>query len=379
MRGHFTGSQRRYIAMPKGIFRRYDCPQCVKPGVYRRKPGLCPKCGTQLKKGPLCIQYLQRGSRKTETVKSNSIKYAEALLHKRLREGFVVPKKLKWGVLAGEWLDLVAVNHADGGERARYAVARLKEYFGELPIGEMQRADLLGYVNQRGKEVKSATLAKEVRTFRAIWTHARQSGYIETQPWEGIAVNEGLPPIKQPITQAEKTRLFEALPECSRPIYLFMILTGCRGKEARFLRKADVDMGQGIVWVKGKTAKGEERQPLILCAEALEVVKAASRGKSPWLFPNVKTGEPYTNIKSTFSRAVERSGLKGKVRGPHDLRHLFVSQLIQAGVDHVTAAALSRHKDLRMLQRYTHLSPDHLRETLEKSKKNSKGNAKGKK
>lgn len=328
-------------------------------------------------KGPLCIQYLHKGRRKTESVNSNSIKYAQALLDKRKaqeREGFVLPAKMTWNELADEWLRLEAVNHADNGERAEYAVKRLKKFFGKMKLGEMKRADLLEYVNERGKEVKSATLSKEVRTFKAVWNHARKSDYINSDPWRDVTVTTGLPPVRAPLTEEEKDHLFDALPEKSRPIYRFMILTGCRGKEARFLRKTDVDIKNGIAWVKGKTAQGEEKQPIVLCKEAQEIVKAALKNKknaTTWLFPNATTGEPYTTLKPTFRRAVEKAGLKGKVRGPHDLRHLFVSQLIQAGTDHVTAAALSRHKDLRMLKRYSHLSPDHLRETLEKAKKNS--------
>jgi integrase len=363
--------------LPKGIFRRHVCPNC-RPTVYRRDPGACPQCSSPLKKGPLAIQYNCRGARKTENVKgSNSIKYAEALLAKRKAqagEGFVLPAKMTWADLADEWLDLEACKHADGGIRVGCAVKRLKEHFGKLPIGKMVRKDLLEYVKDRGKVVKSATLAKEVRTFRQIWKHGKASDYIGGNPWEGVKVSEGLPPIKSPLTEEEGKRLFNALPRQSRHIYRFLILTGCRGKEARFLLKKDVDLKLRIVWVRGKTQKGDvDLQAVHLDAEALEIVEealASKRNQSEWLFPNLKTQEPYVNIKSTFNRAVVRAGLKGRLQGPHDLRHLFVSYLIMGDVNPVTAATLSRHKDLRMLKRYSHLASDHLQAAL-KSKKTS--------
>jgi|LGVE01.1.fsa_nt_gb integrase len=362
--------------LPKGIFRKYVCPSC-RPTVYRRDPGPCPKCGSPLKKGPLAIQYNCRGGRKTENVKdSNSIKYAQALLAKRQAqagEGFVLPAKMTWADLADEWLDLEACKHEDGGERMRYAVKRLKKYFGKLPIGKMVRKDLLGYVKERREEVKSATLAKEVRTFRQIWKHGKASDYVGGNPWEGVKVSEGLPPIKSPLTEEEGERLFDALPRQSRPLYRFLILTGCRGKEARFLLKKDVDLKLRIVWVRGKTQESEEDlQAVHLDDEAVEIVEealAAKRNQTDYLFPNLKTQKPYVNIKSTFNRAVVRAGLKGKVQGPHDLRHLFVSYLIMGDVHPITAATLSRHKDLRMLKRYSHLASDHLQAALKSKKK----------
>lgn len=364
----------------KGIFRRYDCPSC-RPLVYRRGEGLCPKCGTALVKGPLCIQYLVRGKRKTEVCEQNNLRYAEALLEKRRqqhRDGVALPSRKTWLEVAQEWLDLSASQHADKGARARYAVERLKPHFEKIPIGEIRRADLLEYILKRGRAVKQATVAKEVRTFKQIWRHAKNSEYVGNSPFDGVQVAEGLPPIKAPLTRAEEERLLAALPKSSLPLFQFMALTGARGKEARYILKKDVDLKRGLVWVKGKNRKGDsERHPIVLCNDAKTLVLEAMKTPSEWLFPNLRVKDeteikPYADIKSSFRRAVESARLIKKVKGPHDLRHLFVSRLVQAGVDHVTVATLSRHKDLRMLQRYAHLAPNQLREALEKAKKNRK-------
>jgi len=54
----------------------------------------------------------------------------------------------------------------------------------------------------------------------------------------------------------------------------------------------------------------------------------------------------------------------------HDFRHSFASYLTMGGVNLRSVQTLLGHKDLRMTMRYSHLSPEHLREavlTLEKT------------
>jgi integrase len=67
-------------------------------------------------------------------------------------------------------------------------------------------------------------------------------------------------------------------------------------------------------------------------------------------------------------RAFRRLLKKAKVEDFrfHDMRHTFASYLRQRGVDLHTIATLLGHKDLRMTQRYAHLSLDPLRDAISK-------------
>ena len=42
----------------------------------------------------------------------------------------------------------------------------------------------------------------------------------------------------------------------------------------------------------------------------------------------------------------------------HDLRHEATTRLFEKGLNVMEVAAITGHKDLRMLQRYTHLKPE---------------------
>jgi integrase len=72
-------------------------------------------------------------------------------------------------------------------------------------------------------------------------------------------------------------------------------------------------------------------------------------------------------VGMAFRRACKRAGIEDFRF--HDLRHTFASHLIMGGANPRTVQTLLGHKDLRMTMRYSHLSPEHLRDavsTLEK-------------
>jgi site-specific recombinase XerD len=62
--------------------------------------------------------------------------------------------------------------------------------------------------------------------------------------------------------------------------------------------------------------------------------------------------------------AVKNSGIK--VCRFHDLRHTFASGLVMRGVDISTVKELLGHKDIRMTMRYSHPTPEHKKEAVEK-------------
>ena len=49
----------------------------------------------------------------------------------------------------------------------------------------------------------------------------------------------------------------------------------------------------------------------------------------------------------------------------HDLRHTFATRLAQRGVDIYKISKLLGHQDIRMTQRYSHHSPESLRDGIQ--------------
>ena len=68
-------------------------------------------------------------------------------------------------------------------------------------------------------------------------------------------------------------------------------------------------------------------------------------------------------LRGLWNRACKRAGLID-LRF-HDLSHEATSRFFEKGLNVMEVAAITGHKDLRMLQRYTHLRAEDLAKKLE--------------
>lgn len=131
---------------------------------------------------------------------------------------------------------------------------------------------------------------------------------------------------------------------------LLMFYHGLRASEVCHLRRRDVDLHHGRIWIPRVKGSLSTEQPLL--GEELRALKRylAQRGPSqlPWLFLTER-GEPCTRFGITYvvRTAGRRAGLSVPVH-PHMLRH---------GCGHALA---NRGYDLRLIQDYLgHRDPKH--------------------
>ena len=102
------------------------------------------------------------------------------------------------------------------------------------------------------------------------------------------------------------------------------------------------------------TKNGDSRD-VPLSPQALELLRELTRNgrDDQVVFPL-----HYEALKSAWRRACERSGINN-LRF-HDLRHEATSRFFEKGLNVMEVAAITGHKDLRVLQRYTHLRAEDL-------------------
>ena len=158
----------------------------------------------------------------------------------------------------------------------------------------------------------------------------------------------------------ELERLLEACPSPSlgsRPVILFAIETGIRRRntltdlENVYLEKRYVHLPD--------TKNGDSRD-LPLSPMALELLRELPRNirGDQVVFPI-----HYEALKSAWRRACSKAGIID-LRF-HDLRHEATSRFFEKGLIVMEVAAITGHKDLRMLQQYTHLRAEDLVRKLE--------------
>lgn len=140
------------------------------------------------------------------------------------------------------------------------------------------------------------------------------------------------------------------------PAVKFAVTTAVRQGELLNLRWEDVHLSEKYALLR-ETKNGEPRA-VPLSSDALAVLKAMPRNIKGGVFPM-----PRRTLYAAFSRACERAGIKDLTF--HDLRHEALSRLAERGDFSVLElAAVSGHKTLQMLKRYTHLQAAKLAEKM---------------
>ena len=85
----------------------------------------------------------------------------------------------------------------------------------------------------------------------------------------------------------------------------------------------------------------------------------------PWPQPTAMALAPWPLIalRGLWDRSMRRADLQDLHF--HDLRHEATSRFFELGLNVVEVAAITGHKDLKMLQRYTHLRAEDLARKLQ--------------
>lgn len=176
---------------------------------------------------------------------------------------------------------------------------------------------------------------------------------------------------------AEETRLLDACRQSQNPWLLpvvrFAIETAMRAGEMLETKgTADPQTGErpvlstGLLWkhvdlskrvaLLPQTKNGEART-VPLSSTAVEILRGLPRSLDGKVF-----GTTYEAVHLAFARACRRAGIED-LRF-HDLRHEATSRLFEKGLNPMQVAAITGHKTLQMLKRYTHLRAEDLAKLL---------------
>lgn len=171
----------------------------------------------------------------------------------------------------------------------------------------------------------------------------------------------------------EEARLRQALANYSNPmlgwIFDIALETGMRSGEIAGLRLHQVDVRRRVARLA--VTKNESARTVPLSRRAVEVFTLALENPArPEASDLVFFGEPGRDGKRrpyTFSKVW--NGIKSSLGLSdlhfHDLRHEAVSRLVEAGFSDQEVSAISGHKSMQMLKRYTHLRAEDLVDRLD--------------
>jgi integrase len=131
---------------------------------------------------------------------------------------------------------------------------------------------------------------------------------------------------------------------------LLAIETGARRSELTSLEWKDVDLTGGTLTFR-QTKNGTDRT-IPLTGTAKSTLESMPKHHS--LVFSLSSSQ----VTRKFSKACSRAQISDLRL--HDLRHEAISRFFEAGLNQIEVAAISGHKSITMLHRYTHISTAHL-------------------
>ena len=177
------------------------------------------------------------------------------------------------------------------------------------------------------------------------------------------------------LTQDEEVRLLDGCAQLSNPMLDWMVrlalATAMRAGEIETLRTSQVDIARRVVRLS--ITKNGSARTVPLSRAAVEVLEQAlNHPVRPLEIDLLFWGEPGRDgrrrryeFRSVWQRLLKRLGIEG-LRF-HDLRHEAISRFVEAGLSDQEVAAISGHKTMQMLKRYTHLRAEDLVERLDRA------------
>ncbi len=310
------------------------------------------------------IGFSYQGRRYREGVGSDR-KQAEALLAKRkvqARENrlFDVKKESTepFDTMAVDYLRYSEVNKRSY-ERDVRLVKNLAGHFGGKRLCDITPAMVEQYKAARSRQVKAATVNRELACLKHLFTMAIKWDRAMVNPVKEVRFFPSPVGSLRVLSREEEQALLDVASPHLRAMIITALNTGMRRGEVLGLMWEDVDFANGYLTVR-KAKNGEVRQ--IPMSQHLTGTLKSLKRVGPYVHSK-KRGVPYGTIVHGFRKAVEQSGIR--YCRFHDLRHTFASRLVMAGVDLVTVKELLGHKSLEMTMRYSHPAPEHKRWAVE--------------
>lgn len=241
----------------------------------------------------------------------------------------------------------------------QYRVTYLEEVTPDL-VAEIRDAELARKRERGDGKVKPATINRKISTLRSVMTTAsRRYLWIDRVPLYQL-----LPENNQRVrflTPTEVHRLTDALPEPYRSLALFAVSTGLRRSNVMHLRWSWLDLTKKTVTLPHQMMKNGKPLSLPLIQFAVDVINRWTGRHAEYVFCR-NDGQRINEIPSKiWAKACADAGIEDFRF--HDLRHTWASLMRQNGVGLDQLQELGGWKMRTMVQRYAHLSVEHLAET----------------
>lgn len=301
---------------------------------------------------------------KTFAVKVDAERWARALEREIDQGGYCERSKAETVTLADvleRYIEEVCPGKRGGAEDAIRLRAMMRLSVARLNLARIRPRDIAAYRDARLKTCTPGTVLRDLSALSAILNHARKEwGYAVVNPVSEIRKPSQPAGRDRILSYEEEMRLLAALEPIGRrspymqPLVIVAVETAMRRGEMLGMTWSAVNLEKRTVYLP--LTKNGEARTVPLSGRAVDTLARMARSITGRVFPMQAAA-----MERAFSQARKRAGLEGLHF--HDLRHTATTRLAEK-LNLLELAAVTGHKDLRMLKRYYHPKAEELAKKL---------------
>jgi len=234
-------------------------------------------------------------------------------------------------------------------------------------LANIRAKDMAKYRDERMKAgISPSTYQKEHALISHLFTTARKEWGMDglANPAAGIRKPKVNNQRDRRLLPGEEIRLLEAAKgQGLRTAIILALETGMRRGEMVDIRWDWVDLKRPVI-VLPDTKSGDPRE-VPLTRKAVKVLRELPRRLDGRVL-GINTDQLTRGFRIACANAKDSQGEPSPIKDLHfhDLRHEATSRLFEKGLNPMHVAAITGHKTLQMLKRYTHLRAEDLAKML---------------
>lgn len=229
-------------------------------------------------------------------------------------------------------------------------------------------SDIDNYVNTRRKSVKDNTIRREIVDIKAIlnWSVKRRPPLIPYNPIRDYPAPQADDEVIIPPTIEEAKAIMQHANERLIRAIKISWYTGLRpgAVELLSLTWSNVLWDRGVIRITSANKGGAPYREVPIHDDLLTELKAWWEKDGKISCPIVHhNGNPVRAILKPWKQAMAKAGITRRLR-PYDLRHLFVTQAIEAGIDYKTLSDIVGSSPETLRKHYQHVSNEARRKAI---------------
>lgn len=269
------------------------------------------------------------------------------------------------------------IQYTASEKNASYYEDKLKAFFGMQFVSDITQGRINQFVREwEAKKHSSGTIRRSLEHLQGALNHAVREQRLLYAPQ--FKKPQAPAPRDRLLTPDEIKRLKEF---CVTPhvkaFVEIMLETGQRPGAVENLTWFQVDLKEGIIHFDrtGKKQTNKRSRPVPISDDLLPTLKALHKAKkTEYVLEYTPLGEKKPVHAGCVRKAFERACKKAKIKdvSRYTLRHTYVNDLYENGVDDKTISDIAGHTNIRTTRHhYIKTSMERLRNAVNKQRKNS--------